>query len=231
LWAKDVVRDPVTKAAIGSRFLNAKKIEPDSSLKSVRIYEFDPDMHLLTRINAEQAKFLADGRWELSNVQEMRFPNPKNSLAADQRSLKIINRSLTTSLMDSEITPEIMAVLVANPDKMSAIDLAKFSQHLEDNKQRTERYEIAFWKKVIYPFAVFVMMALALPFAYLKVRSGGLSLKIFIGIMIGVSFQLLNSLFSHVGLLNTWPPFVTAVTPSVLFLLSAIAALYWVERY
>jgi lipopolysaccharide export system permease protein len=231
LWAKDVLRDPVTKAAIGSRFLNAKKIEPDSSLKSVRIYEFDQDMHLLTRINAEQAKFLADGRWELSNVQEIRFPNPKNSLAADQRSLKIINRSLTTSLMDSEITPEIMAVLVANPDKMSAIDLAKFSHHLEDNKQRTERYEIAFWKKVIYPFAVFVMMALALPFAYLKVRSGGLSLKIFIGIMIGVSFQLLNSLFSHVGLLNTWPPFVTAVTPSVLFLLSAIAALYWVERH
>ena len=231
LWAKDVVRDPVTKAAIGSRFLNAKKIEPDSSLKSVRIYEFDQDMHLLTRINAEQAKFLEDGRWELSNVQEMRFPNPKNSLAADQRPLKIINRSLTTSLMDSEITPEIMAVLVANPDKMSAIDLAKFSQHLEDNKQRTERYEIAFWAKVIYPFAVFVMMALALPFAYLKVRSGGLSLKIFIGIMIGVSFQLLNSLFSHVGLLNTWPPFVTAVTPSALFLLSAIAALYWVERH
>ncbi len=75
------------------------------------------------------------------------------------------------------------------------------------------------------------MMALALPFAYLKVRSGGLSLKIFIGIMIGVSFQLLNSLFSHVGLLNTWPPFVTAVAPSALFLLSAIAALYWVERH
>jgi lipopolysaccharide export system permease protein len=133
--------------------------------------------------------------------------------------------------MGSEITPEIMAVLVANPDKMSAIDLAKFSQHLEGNKQRSERYEIAFWTKVIYPIAVFVMMALALPFAYLKVRSGGLSLKIFIGIMIGVSFQLLNSLFSHVGLLNTWPPFITAVTPSTLFLLSAIAALYWVERH
>jgi hypothetical protein len=39
--------------------------------------------------------FLADGRWELSNVQEMRFPNPKNSLASDQRPLKIINRSLS----------------------------------------------------------------------------------------------------------------------------------------
>lgn len=231
LWAKDVLRDPVTKAAIGSRFLNAKKIEPDNSLKTVRIYEFDRDMHLLARINADQAKFLTDGRWQLTNVQEMRFPDATKSLAADHRPPKIVNRTLNTSEMDSEITPDIMAVLVANPDKMSAIDLAKFSQHLEENKQRTERYEIAFWAKVIYPFAVFVMMALALPFAYLKVRSGGLSLKIFIGIMIGVSFQLLNSLFSHVGLLNTWPPFVTAITPSALFLVSAIAALYWVERH
>ena len=75
------------------------------------------------------------------------------------------------------------------------------------------------------------MMALALPFAYLQTRSGGVSLKIFIGIMIGVSFQLLNSLFSHLGLLNTWPPFATAIAPSALFLLLAIGALRWVERH
>jgi lipopolysaccharide export system permease protein len=106
-----------------------------------------------------------------------------------------------------------------------------FSRHLEENRQRTDRYEIALWTKLLYPLAVFVMMALALPFAYLQARSGGLSLKIFIGIMIGVSFQLLNSLFSHIGLLNTWPPFMTAITPSALFLLAAIGALLWVERH
>jgi lipopolysaccharide export system permease protein len=75
------------------------------------------------------------------------------------------------------------------------------------------------------------MMALALPFAYLQSRSGGLSLKIFVGIMIGVSFQLLNSLLSHIGLLNTWPPFVTAIAPSALFLFAAISACRWVERH
>jgi lipopolysaccharide export system permease protein len=87
------------------------------------------------------------------------------------------------------------------------------------------------WTKLFYPLAVFVMMALALPFAYLQSRSGGLSLKIFIGIMIGVSFQLLNSLFSHIGLLNTWPPFMTAIAPSALFLFAAISACRWVERH
>ncbi|HEX2604687.1 MAG TPA: LptF/LptG family permease, partial [Oxalicibacterium sp.] len=104
-------------------------------------------------------------------------------------------------------------------------------QYLQENNRDTARYEIAFWKKVVYPFAVFVMMALALPFAYLHFRSGGVSLKIFTGIMIGVSFQLSNSLFSHLGLLNTWPAFATAVLPSALFMLAAIGALSWVERH
>jgi lipopolysaccharide export system permease protein len=49
--------------------------------------------------------------------------------------------------------------------------------------------------------------------------------------MIGMGFHLTNSLFSHIGLLNTWPPFATAALPSLLFLLAAIAALRWVERH
>ena len=75
------------------------------------------------------------------------------------------------------------------------------------------------------------MMALALPFAYLHFRSGGVSLKIFTGVMIGVSFYLLNSVFSHIGLLNTWPPFVTAALPSSLYLMAAMLALWWVEKH
>jgi lipopolysaccharide export system permease protein len=121
-------------------------------------------------------------------------------------------------------------VLFADPDRMSASGLAAYTRHLAENNQSTERYEIAYWRKLIYPFAVFVMMAVALPFAYLQARAGGISLKIFVGIMIGVSFQLLNSLFAHVGLLKSWPPFATAVLPSLLFLGAAIGALQWVEK-
>ena len=65
------------------------------------------------------------------------------------------------------------------------------------------------------------MMALALPFAYMQARSGGVSFKIFAGIMLGLLFHLLNSLFAHLGAINTWPAFLSAVTPSILFLLYA----------
>jgi lipopolysaccharide export system permease protein len=106
---------------------------------------------------------------------------------------------------------------------MSANELAVYTRHLQENKQETERFKIAFWKKLFDPLAIFVLMALALPFGYLHTRSGGVSLKIFIGIMIGVSFLLVNTLFSHLGLLSTWPAFLTALR-RVLFLLLALGA-------
>lgn len=231
LWAKDVLHSTDGKSIEGSRFLNAAKIDMDGTLQSVRIYEFDREMHMLAMITAEEASFLKDGQWKLQNVQELRFNDVSKEKENDRQRSVIVNRKLTSSVMASDITPDIMAVLVTNPEKMSAFDLVKFSRHLAENNQRTERYDIALWSKVLYPLAVFVMMALALPFAYLQSRSGGLSLKIFIGIMIGVSFMLLNSLFSHIGLLNSWPPFATAIMPSAVFLVAAIAALWWVERH
>jgi lipopolysaccharide export system permease protein len=230
LWAKDVIRGPDGKSVSGSRFLNAKKVETDGVLRSLKIYEFDREMQMMAIISSEEAHFMGDGRWQLSNVEELRFAPDRSPVGLRQPAM-VLGRKFDTTTLQSEITPEIMAVLVAEPNKMSAVDLAQFSRHLEDNKQRSERYEIALWTKLLYPLAVFVMMALALPFAYLQSRSGGVSLKIFIGIMIGVSFHLLNNLFSHVGLLNTWPPVATAVTPSACFLLAAISALWWVERH
>jgi lipopolysaccharide export system permease protein len=230
LWAKDVIRDSASKEVLGTRFLNAGKVEADGVVRTVRVYEFDLDMQMMAIITADEARFLNNNQWRLLGVKEMRFTGEAGQNKGGS-AVVITQRKLDTSTLISEITPDIMAVLVTDPNKMSALDLMAFRRHLEENRQRTERYEIAMWTKLLYPLAVFVMMALALPFAYLQSRSGGLSLKIFIGIMIGVSFQLTNSLFSHIGLLNTWPPLMTAMTPSALFLLAAIGALKWVERH
>lgn len=230
LWAKDVLRDPASKQVIGSRFLNAGRVDPDGSVHDVHVFEFDGSMKLLARIAADRAEFLRDGTWRLYQVEEMRL----KSLAAqtERRQPEVVERrKQETSVMQSDITPDILAVLLADPKKMSAVNLAQFSRHLQENRQRSDQYEIALWNKLLYPIAVLVMMILALPFAYVQARSGSLSLKVFSGIMIGLLFHLVNNLFSHIGLLNTWPPILTALTPSALFLLAAIASLWWVERH
>jgi lipopolysaccharide export system permease protein len=56
------------------------------------------------------------------------------------------------------------------------------------------------------------------------------SVKVFIGVMLGIFFHMLNGMFSHLGVINSWTPLVSAVTPSVMFLLAAASLLWWVER-
>ena len=74
------------------------------------------------------------------------------------------------------------------------------------------------------------MMALALPFAYMHARAGMVGVKVFLGIMLGTFFHMLNNLFSHIGLLQHWPPLASAVVPSSAFLMAAVLMMWWVER-
>lgn len=228
MWAKDVIKDKGLEGNItGSRFINIQTVQPDGRIENVKLYELDTDFHMARMVTAKSGVYDGDHVWTLNDVVRSDFADGDKDRQITQpvKSVKMASMKLV-----SEVTPEILSVLFADPDRMSAYDLRAYTKHLEANNQRTDRYEIAFWKKIVYPLSIFVMMALALPFAYLHFRAGGVSLKIFTGIMIGVCFQLINSLFSHLGLLNTWPAFVTAALPSLLFMVLAAGALWWVER-
>ncbi|MBI3230744.1 MAG: LPS export ABC transporter permease LptG [Burkholderiales bacterium] len=237
LWTKDVIKsNGVTGTAIGTRFINVGETSADGTLQNLKFYEFDQDFRLKNLITAKRAHFQGQNTWHLSEGVETVFDGDAGkrwtTMDLNVKDLKIVSaKGFKEKNIVSEITPQLMTVLFASdPDRMSSHDLALFSSHLTENRQSSQRYEIAFWKKVTYPLAVFVMMALALPFAYLHVRSGGVSLKIFIGIMMGISFHLLNSLFSTLALLNTWPPLLTAIAPSFLYFMLALLALWRVER-
>lgn len=227
MWAKDVIKDKGLEGNVtGSRFINIQTVQPDGRIEGVKLYELDTDFHMARMVTAKNGMYEGNHQWVLNEVVQSDFTGGRDrKITEPVKSVKIAQMKLV-----SEVTPEILSVLFADPDRMSAYDLLAYTKHLEANNQRTDRYEIAFWKKIVYPLSIFVMLALALPFAYLHFRAGGVSLKIFTGIMIGVCFQLINSLFSHLGLLNTWPAFMTAALPSLLFMVLAIGALWWVER-
>jgi len=222
-----------------------RRIAGDGQLEDVRLYEFDNNMRMRSLVTAARGSYGGNNTWQLADVTETTFSNsrqlgvPGAAVPAGQtiqstygqETASISTRKLASYVLASEITPKILSVSRSDPERMSATELAVYTRHLAENKQETERFKVAFWKKLIDPLSIFVLMALALPFAYLHTRSGGVSLKIFIGIMIGVSFLLVNTLFSHVGALSTLPAYVVAVMPSLIFLALAVGALYWVERH
>jgi lipopolysaccharide export system permease protein len=202
-----------------SRFVNVRQVMPDSTLKGVHIYEFDDEFRLVSMSQAAAGHYAGANTWRLSGVVETRFAPSGASV-----------RTLEALEWTSVLTPEMLSVLLVVPQKLSAWDLYRYTQHLAANKQRSDRYEIALWKKLIYPFAALVMMALALPFAYIHVRTGGVGVKLFCGLMLGVLFHLLNNLFSHLAVLDRWPPFAAAAAPSAIFMLTAVVMMWWVER-
>jgi lipopolysaccharide export system permease protein len=114
---------------------------------------------------------------------------------------------------------------------MSTVELYRYSTHLGDQEQASQRHEIQFWKKALYPFACLVMVALALPFAYLHARGGGVSLKVFGGIMLGISFVLLNNVSGHLGMLRNWAPWISAAAPGLVYLGLSLAAFTWLVRF
>jgi lipopolysaccharide export system permease protein len=228
LWTKDLIRENgLTGKVVGTRILNVKEVTPNRQLVGVKLFEFDDDFNMNREIVAQHGEYVGKNVWRLFEATDTTFPKTLSSTEV----LTVHSEKMPTKEIFSEVTPNILSVLFLDPDRMSTLDLAAFTRHLAENKQDNERYEIALWKKITYPFAVLVMMALALPFAYLQARSGGVSFKIFTGIMIGMGFYLFNSLFSHLGLLNTWPAPVTAIVPSLVFLGLALMGLRYVERH
>lgn len=208
LWVKDE-----------KNFVNVRDVLPDTRLRGVRIYEFDKDHQLRSISDAEEGEFLPPDQWRLIKVMQTVFEGDTTRVSR-----------MPEMMWRSALTPNILSVLMVVPERMSFINLFQYVRHLEENQQKAQRYVIALWKKLIYPLAALVMMALALPFAYLQDRMGAVSIKVFAGIMLGITFHMLNGLFSSLGAINNWTPFISAITPSSLFLLAAAGMIWWVER-
>jgi lipopolysaccharide export system permease protein len=193
-------------------FVNIQDVTPDTQLLNLKIYEFDPSFRLVAFSRAEKGTYEGQNRWQLSNVELTRF-------VGDQAILSRIPHAVWNSVL----TPDILSVLKIVPERMSALNLRAYIEHLRENHQKATRYEIAFWSKFFYPVAGIMLMVLAIPFALGSTRAGGMGAKIVMGIIIGLVFHFASRLFAHAGLLNDWPALVSAGLPVVI--MGTVAAL------
>jgi lipopolysaccharide export system permease protein len=227
MWIKDTLRDAQGQPE-ALRFVNVGALQPDASLDNLQIFEFDPDFTLRSVIRARRAVHDGGSNWRLSDIEETRFESGQTLDRLPTLRARLVREPSRD--WPSDLGPDIFRVAMLQPDRMSLIGLVRYTQHLKENRQNAERYEIALWKKIVYPLAVIVMMMLALPFGYLQVRAGSIGYKVFAGIMLGVAFHFMNGLFSHLGLLNTWPAWLSVSIPSLVALAVALAMLGRVGR-
>ncbi|WP_298430652.1 LPS export ABC transporter permease LptG [Ottowia sp.] len=215
-WLKD--RQPQASYSV-----NVGAMSADGAMSNVRIFEFDDQGRLLATIKAGKATFGRNNAWELKDVKQRQFGE---GTAAGERP-EISSKSLPEMSWPTQLSNDMVAAALLSPDRMKTVDLFQYIRHLQTNGQSAQRYEIEFWRKVFYPLSCLVMMVLALPFAYLHFRAGNITGYVFLGVLVGISFFLLNNVFGFVGNLRNWEPWLTAAAPGFLYSLLSLAAFGW----
>jgi len=222
-WLKDRASTPEGERSYS---VNVGSARDGTVLEDIRIFEFDADGRLLSRTSAATARVGDRDVWHLGDVRVTHWTAGAASGVPLAREEK-----LATLDWRSSLTSAVVSAAVLPASNMSTIELFRYIVHLADNEQAAQRHQIQFWKRALYPFACIVMVGLALPFAYMHARGGGVSFKVFGGIMLGISFVLMNNVAGHLGLLRDWTPWIVAAAPSALYLLLSLAAFSWLVRY
>ena len=202
--------------------VNVASVGRDGNLVNPRIYEFDERGFLSALTTAKSARIDNDGVWTLTDAERQDYRTRDTDARA-----RIDTVRTPTTQWSSSLTPEMVSVALLKPDRMSTAALFEYVRHLDANGQTAQRYEIELWRKVFYPLSCLVMVVLALPFAYLHFRQSGLTTYVFGGVMIGISFFLLNNVFGYIGNLGNWPPILTSAAPGLIYSVLSLAAFGW----
>ena len=218
------------KQVSSSVIANVRTLSRKNEMQGLQIFEFNNKGLLVSKLQAASASFGLDDSWQLYDVTRTEFNlivNPSAAGKPDKQSANVVRVSSDSFRWPTDITQEMVAVALLKPERMGTVDLFNYIRHLDANGQTAQRYEIEFWKKVFYPLSCLVMVMLALPFAYLHFRSGGLAAYVFAGIMIGISFFLLNNVFGYVGNLQRWQPWLAAAAPGMIYMAISLGAFGW----
>lgn len=195
LWLRD-----------GHTFVNIGEVLPDHSLRRINIYDISPDFQMREHTFADSA-YYAGGNWQLKQVRSSRVNR--------DRIITDIQPSLD---WNPALNPTVVALFTVRPEALSINQLHGYISHLRRNNLDATRYVLAFWQKMLMPFATALMVLLAAPFVFRPARSGGLAQRVFLGIVFGLVFVVVHRVLGHLAVLYGFPPLLAALVPLLLFL-------------
>lgn len=199
VWAKDA-----------DSFVSIGRMNSKAELYNVQLYFFSKELTLDYAIAANKAVY-QQGYWLLENVSKTTFLIDKTEI-----------ENFPKFTWETELTPKKLEVIISEPDKMSMRDIYGYIQYLEENDQDASRYWLTFWRKMVLPFTVIVMMLLSVSFIFGGLRSVSMGTRLISGIASGFTFHVSGELFGPASLVFGLSPILGAVLPSLIVLTVAM---------
>jgi lipopolysaccharide export system permease protein len=223
-------KEPTTGG--GTRVINIGSLLASGNAANLRIYEFPDGTALSLITTAESARFV-DGQLIMNNVIETRISPETKKVLADAKVSEqpvVVKENFAMRQVETTLTAERLVARILTPERMTLKALHDYIQYLDLNQLQSDRQVVAVWRKLAYPFTLVVMLTIAAPIGFMQTRRGGVGAKVFLGILLGTGFFMINQLALNVGLLYKWPPVVTALLPNVGAMILALTAITAMEH-
>ena len=210
-----------------ARMINVRTIVKGDTLKDVRLYELTPEFALKTLTVAQSAMETEKaGVWTLSDVHQIQLVINPTGVVTGQTEQVLPQQTVDLG----DYTLEKVRFRGASYVSLPLMQLRERIQNAQETGQRSREFELGFWQKLFYPLSIVVLLLLALPFAFMQTRKGGVGVRVMTGIFLGLLFFIMNSMVQFLGPLLSYSPFVVALTPILLFLMNAMLWLWQVTR-
>jgi lipopolysaccharide export system permease protein len=196
-----------------SRYIYVNKIFDNDTLADVSVFEFDQSRQLISSMHADTAAYRG-GKWVLHNMRQ--------TLLAGE---SVKTRVEETSTVPALLAPELINVVVLQPENMSVQDIRQFLGYLQTNGLETQQYRYALYSRFVTPASVLLMLFISVPFVFGSLRSTGTGQRFLVGIMAGFGFYLTNQLAAQAGQVYGWSPLLVSIVPGLAVMLAGIYAL------
>jgi lipopolysaccharide export system permease protein len=192
----------------GSAFMHFNTIAPEGVLFGVSIFVFDEQRRMVRTVNAERAVYTAQGAnsWVLENGAEQVFTHEGDMVTSTRN-------TFTSQGWDIDLTPELLKVLIIDPDRMAISDLYRYAQRFERQGQDADAYYLAFWKKALQPLTTLVLVLIAVSFIFGPLRQATMGLRVFTAICFGLGFTILQNLVHTMSLVYQFAPLLGVTLP------------------
>lgn len=188
-------------------FINVRKIMDDGKLADISIYEIDDYRHLQSAIHADKATHQNKQTWTLENIEQSRISTEQ--ILVDQEKART---------WQSSIAPDLLKIVVVNPDNLSLYDLAMYIDFLKTNHQKSHAYQVSFWGRAFSPITTFIMLLVSAPFVIGIHRGVSVGARIMLGVTVGIGFNIFDKIVNHLGLIYNLNPLLMAIIPNLIVL-------------
>jgi len=191
----------------GDNFINVRRNIDGRLFNSITVIEVNSSNKIERVIKSENAIFDGDSL-DMSGSEIFSIDE---SSSFDKISLKERNSYNKIVSFDQDLIDS----LEKDPEDLSTWTLIKQIRFLTDNKLRSGVFEVELYKRLIQPVTLIAMILLAMLFIFGSTRDVTLGRKIFFGVALGLSFEMLSRVASAMSLGLDFSPFLSSILPSI----------------